>query len=124
VEFVGEISDAEKEAFLGNASALLFPIDWPEPFGLTMIEAMAVGTPVIAYDRGSVSEVVEDGLSGFIVSDIEEAVRAIQKIPTLDRARIRACFERRFTVERMAENYLSIYDRLLGDVSRNVQRML
>jgi glycosyltransferase involved in cell wall biosynthesis len=89
VEFIGEIDERDKAAFLGEAAALLFPIDWPEPFGLVMIEAMACGTPVIAFRRGSVSEVVEDGISGFVVDTIEEAVRAVQRIVTLDRARVR-----------------------------------
>ena len=112
VEFIGEIDERDKAAFLGEAAALLFPIDWPEPFGLVMIEAMACGTPVIAFRRGSVSEVVEDGISGFVVDTIEEAVRAVQRIVTLDRARVRAAFERRFTVDRMARDYVQIYREL------------
>src|SRR6516164_2520980 len=112
VEFIGEIGERDKAAFLGEAAALLFPIDWPEPFGLVMIEAMACGTPVIAFRRGSVSEVVEDGISGFVVDTIEEAVRAVQRIVTLDRARVRAAFERRFTVDRIARDYVQIYREL------------
>jgi glycosyltransferase involved in cell wall biosynthesis len=112
VEFIGEISESDKADFLGGAAALLFPVDWPEPFGLVMIEAMACGTPVIAFRRGSVSEIVADGVSGFIVDTIEEAVRAVRRIATLDRAKIRAEFERRFTCERMARDYLEIYQAL------------
>jgi glycosyltransferase involved in cell wall biosynthesis len=111
VEFLGEIGEAEKASFLGGAAALLFPIDWPEPFGLVMIEAMACGTPVIAFRCGSVVEVLEDGASGFIVDTIEEAVRAVRRIARLNRATVRAQFERHFTVERMAHDYLEIYHR-------------
>ena len=114
IEFVGEISDAEKNDFLGSARALLFPIDWPEPFGLVMIEAMACGTPVIAFDRGSVSEIIEDGVTGFIVNSMDEAVRAAAKVEALDRRRIRQRFEDRFTAEHMAINYLTVYERLLA----------
>jgi glycosyltransferase involved in cell wall biosynthesis len=109
VEFVGEIGERDKAQFLGEAAALLFPVDWPEPFGLVMIEAMACGTPVIAFRRGSVPEVLEDGTSGFIVDTIEEAVTAMRRIASLDRAKVRSEFERRFTVERMARDYLEIY---------------
>jgi glycosyltransferase involved in cell wall biosynthesis len=113
VEFIGEIGEAEKAHFLGNARALLFPIDWPEPFGLVMIEAMACGTPTIAYNRGSVSEVLEDGLTGLIVDDEEEAVRAVETAPSLDRSRIRRVFERRFSAERMARDYAALYGRVV-----------
>jgi glycosyltransferase involved in cell wall biosynthesis len=112
IEWIGEIGDAEKSAFLGNALALLFPIDWPEPFGLVMIEAMAGGTPTIAWRRGSVAEVIEDGASGFIVDDEAGALEALRRVPDLDRAAVRACFERRFTVEHMARNYLHVYQQL------------
>ena len=115
VEYIGEIGDAEKPEFLGNAAALLFPIDWPEPFGLVMIEAMACGTPVIAWRRGSVPEVVEQGVSGFIVDGLDEAVTAVEVSRTLDRRRVRAAFERRFTAEVMARGYLQLYWRLFGD---------
>jgi glycosyltransferase involved in cell wall biosynthesis len=114
VEFIGEINDHEKAAFLGNARALLFPIDWPEPFGLVMIEAMACGTPVIAFRCGSVPEVIEDGLSGFIVSDVEQAVESVRHADTLNRLLVRRAFERRFTVEAMARAYLDIYRGLPG----------
>jgi glycosyltransferase involved in cell wall biosynthesis len=109
VEFIGEISESEKAEFLGGSAALLFPVDWPEPFGLVTIEAMACGTPVIAFRRGSVPEIVTDGVSGFIVDTVEEAVAAVRRVATLDRAKIRAEFERRFTAERMAHGYLEIY---------------
>jgi glycosyltransferase involved in cell wall biosynthesis len=109
VEFVGEIGDADKSEFLGNARALLFPIDWPEPFGLVVIESMACGTPVIAFARGSVPEIVEDGVTGFIVDNIEEAVRAVRRLPELDRREVRRRFEQRFSAGRMASDYLEIY---------------
>ena len=114
IEFLGEIDDAAKAAFLGDALALLFPIDWPEPFGLVVIEAMACGTPVIAYRRGSVPEIVDDGISGFIVDGIEGAVAAVGRVATLDRGGVRRCFERRFSAERMARDYLQIYREMLG----------
>jgi glycosyltransferase involved in cell wall biosynthesis len=112
VEFVGEIGQDLMGAFLGGAAALLFPIDWPEPFGLVMIEAMACGTPVIAFDRGSVREVIEDGVSGFIVSDEEQAAAAVARLPRLDRTAVRLAFERRFTSRRMATDHLRLYERL------------
>ncbi|SUE43184.1 glycosyltransferase family 4 protein [Roseomonas gilardii] len=112
VEFIGEICDREKPGFLSGARALLVPIDWPEPFGLVMIEAMACGTPVIAYNHGSVPEVIEDGLTGFIVRNEEEAVAAVRRLPELSRARIRRRFEERFTARRMAEDYVSLYQSL------------
>jgi glycosyltransferase involved in cell wall biosynthesis len=114
VEFVGEINEHDKARFLGEAAALLFPVDWPEPFGLVMVEAMACGTPTVAFECGSVSEVLEDGASGFIVNTLEQAVLAVQQIPSLDRAKVRSEFERRFTAERMASRYLEIYDKLLN----------
>ncbi|MEJ8816048.1 glycosyltransferase family 4 protein [Variovorax ureilyticus] len=114
IEYMGEVSDAEKPGFLGNARALLFPIDWPEPFGLVMIEAMACGTPVIAWRCGSVPEVLEHGLSGFIVDNEEEATAAVKHVGQLDRARIRAAFERRFSAKVMAAGYVELYHRLLA----------
>ena len=110
VEFIGEIGDSEKGAFLGDAAALLFPVDWPEPFGLALIEAMANGTPVIAFRRGSVPEIVDDGVTGLIVDSIDEAVAAVPRARALDRIAIRRCFEERFSVERMARDYLALYD--------------
>jgi glycosyltransferase involved in cell wall biosynthesis len=115
VEWVGEISDQEKNEFLGNAYALLFPIDWPEPFGLVMIESMACGTPVIAYDCGSVPEVMEDGVTGFIVRDLEDAVKGVNEIRNLSRSRCREVFERRFAADRMASDYVDVYHRLLDN---------
>jgi len=112
VEFVGEISEHRKAQFLGRARALLFPVDGPEPFGLVMIEAMACGTPVIAFRRGSVPEVIDDGVSGLIVDDVEQAAQAARRVDALDRAAVRRCFDRRFTAERMAQDYLAIYRRL------------
>jgi glycosyltransferase involved in cell wall biosynthesis len=112
VEFIGEIGDRDKEAFIGNARALLFPIDWPEPFGLVMIEAFACGTPVIAYDRGSVREVMVDGVTGYIVGGRSDAVKAARAIHRIDRRACRQVFEARFTAERMAADYIRVYERL------------
>ncbi|KJS33344.1 MAG: glycosyl transferase [Desulfatitalea sp. BRH_c12] len=109
VTFIGEIKDADKNEFLGNAHAFLFPVDWPEPFGIALIEAMACGTPVIAFNRGAVGELMVDGVTGFLVDTVEEAVAAVPKIVQLDRVRVRSVFEERFDAERMAEDYLSIY---------------
>ena len=111
VEFIGEIGDSEKGAFLRNAYALLFPIDWPEPFGLVMIEAMACGTPVIAFRGGSVGEVIENGITGFIVDNIEEAICATQRLHMIDRRLCRRIFERRFSARRMCKDYLRAYKR-------------
>ena len=113
VEFIGEICDEQKSEFLRNARALLFPIDWPEPFGLVMIEAMACGTPVIAFRGGSVSEVIDDGVTGFIVASVEEAIAAVRRIETVDRRTCRAVFERRFSVARMARDYVELYRRVM-----------
>jgi glycosyltransferase involved in cell wall biosynthesis len=115
IEFIGEIGEEEKDELLGNAYALLFPIDWPEPFGLVMIESLACGTPVIAYRHGSVPEVIDDGVTGFIVSDLEDAVRAAERVADLDRRRCRAAFEERFTARRMVRDYLAVYERLRMD---------
>ena len=114
IEFVGEIGENDKAGFLGDAVALLFLIDWPEPFGLVLIEAMANGTPVIAFDRGSVPEIIEDGLTGFIVESMDAAVAAVPRAQQLDRRQIRRRFEERFTAERMARDYLRIYDKVLS----------
>jgi glycosyltransferase involved in cell wall biosynthesis len=115
VEYIGEITDAEKSAFLGQARALLFPIQWPEPFGLAMIEAFACGTPVIAYNRASVPEVMRNGVTGFIVQGIEEALAALDRAGQLDRKRIRRAFEERFSVQRMADDYVEVYRMLLNE---------
>ena len=117
VELIGEINDQQKPGFLSGARALLMPIDWPEPFGLVMIEAMACGTPVIAYNRGSVPEIVENGVTGFIVENEAEAVAALAKLDQLPRERVRRRFEERFTARRMAEDYLDVY-RSIGAVEK------
>ena len=118
VEFIGEIGDSEKSAFLGNAKALLFPIDWPEPFGLVMIEAMACGTPVVAWRCGSVPEIVDHGETGFIVATEEESVEALERLHLIDRRRVRDVFEQRFTATVMARNYLRLYWRLYAGSNR------
>ena len=115
IEYIGEVDEARKATLLAGAAALLFPIDWPEPFGLVMIEAMSCGTPVIAWKNGSVPEVMDDGASGRIVESIEEAVAAVDEVIAMDRSAVRACFEKRFTAERMAHDYLGIYERLIAD---------
>ncbi len=114
VDFIGEIGEHEKTAFLGNARALLFPIDWPEPFGLAMIEAMACGTPVIAFRCGSVPEVMDEGVTGFIVDDLDSAAAAVERVGSLDRRRIRSVFQERFSVSRMARDYVAVYRRLIA----------
>jgi glycosyltransferase involved in cell wall biosynthesis len=116
VEMIGEIGDAEKPAFLSGAMALLLPIDWPEPFGLVMIEAMACGTPTIAYRAGSVPEIIDDGITGFIVKDEAGAVAAVDRLGELDRAEVRKQFETRFSAQRMAEDYLQLYHRMAAGV--------
>ena len=113
IEFIGEIGDADKPAFLGGAQALLFPINWPEPFGLVMIEAMACGTPVVAFNCGSVPEVIEDGVTGVIVDTIEQAADAVRRASSLDRRRVRAQFELRFSATAMARRYLALYEELM-----------
>ena len=117
VDFIGEIGPEEKNEFLGRAKALLFPIDWNEPFGLAMIEAMACATPVIAYRSGSVPEVIDEGVTGFVVDDIDSATAAVGRLDELDRAGVRAGFERRFDVARMARDYLRVYEGLIADAT-------
>ena len=112
MEFIGEIGDRDKGEFLGRAMALLFPIDWPEPFGLVMIEAMANGTPVVAFRRGSVPEIIDEGETGYIVNSEDEAVSAITKLADIDRGRVRKVFEERFSSTVMARNYLRLYWRV------------
>ena len=112
--YIGPVTDARKQDFLGEAAVFLFPIDWPEPFGLVMIEAMACGTPVVAWRRGSVAEVVEDGVTGFVVDTFEDAVAAVRRARDLDRTRVRRRFEERFGAERMAAGYERIYRRIVG----------
>jgi glycosyltransferase involved in cell wall biosynthesis len=113
VEFIGEINERQKSAFLGEARALLFPIDWPEPFGLVMIEAMACGTPVLAFRAGAVPEIIDEGVTGLIVDTLEEAVAAMPRVLSFDRATVRRRFEERFSARRMALDYLSVYEDLL-----------
>lgn len=110
IEFIGEITDAQKQDFLGNASALLFPISWPEPFGMVMTEAMACGTPVIAYNRGAVPEVMVNGVTGFVVKHLHEAINAVDELDTIDRKQCRRVFEQRFSSKRMTEDYLRLYE--------------
>ena len=112
IEFVGEIGDGQKSAFLGGADALLFPIDWPEPFGLVMIEAMACGTPVVAWRCGSTPEVIEPGVTGFLVDSDEAADQAVLQARTLDRAAVRRRFELRYSAAAMARRYVDLYERL------------
>jgi glycosyltransferase involved in cell wall biosynthesis len=123
IEFIGEISDADKSAFLGDAVALLFPIDWPEPFGLVMIEALACGTPVVAWNHGSVSELIEDGITGRVVESMAQAIAAVGQVSGYDRARIRQRFEQRFSARAMALNYDALYRCLhsLGNIETRRQ---
>lgn len=120
IDFIGEINEMEKNDFLGNARALLFPINWPEPFGLVMIEAMACGTPIVAYRRGSVPEIVEHGVTGFIVDNPDQAIAATRAIDSIHRASCRRAFEERFSSRRMAEGYLKVYRNLLATREKNV----
>ena len=114
MEFIGEINERQKADFLGDARALLFPIAWPEPFGLVMIEAMACGTPVLAFRNGSAPEVVDDGVTGYVVDSVDEAICNIGSLLALDRGRVRRRFEERFTAARMARDYVAIYRQLLS----------
>jgi glycosyltransferase involved in cell wall biosynthesis len=118
VEFIGEIGDDEKSEFLSGAMALLSPIQWPEPFGLVQIEAMACGTPAIAFNRGAIPEVIEDGVTGFIVEDEMSAIGAVYRLDELSRDAIRKRFEERFTARRMAQDYLAVYRSLMPAVAR------
>ncbi|MCC6458721.1 MAG: glycosyltransferase family 4 protein [Caldilineaceae bacterium] len=115
IEYVGEVGEGEKGEFLRNAYALLFPINWPEPFGLVMIEAMACGTPVIAYEHGAVPEVLHDGKTGFVVHDLAETVQAVERVETIDRRECRRVFEERFSASRMARDYVALYERMLEE---------
>ena len=122
VEFIGEINEHQKTQFLGGAKALLFPVDWPEPFGLSMIEAMACGTPVLAFRCGSVPEIVEDGVTGAIVETMEEAIAALPRVIELDRKKVRQRFEQRFSATRMANDYVGIYRSLLAKSAQREQQ--
>ncbi len=113
IEFVGEISDGEKDEFIGNAMAVVCPYDWPEPFGLVLIEAFACGTPVLAYRRGSIPEIVDHGVTGFICETVDEMVEAVGQVSLIDRKQCRAAFDERFTADRMARDYVALYERLL-----------
>ena len=113
IEFVVEIDEVTKERFLGDALALLFPIDWPEPFGLVIIEAMACGTPVIAFDKGAVREIIDEGVTGQVVQTVPDAIKALGRMPALDRTRVRQRFEQRFSASRMAADYVRVYQQLL-----------
>jgi len=113
IEFIGEIGEDKKEEFLGNATALLFPIDWPEPFGLVMIESIACGTPVLAFRAGSVPEIIDEGITGYVVSSVDEAVEAVNKIRHLNRNDCRKKFEERFEVSNMVDNYEKVYSHLI-----------
>jgi glycosyltransferase involved in cell wall biosynthesis len=116
VEYLGEITDEEKNDFLGHAMALVCPYDWPEPFGLVLIESLACGTPVLAYRRGSIPEIIEDGTTGFVCEGLDEMTAAVQRIPEIDRRRCRWAFEQRFSVGRMAQDYLRVYEQAIGNV--------
>jgi glycosyltransferase involved in cell wall biosynthesis len=119
IEFIGEISDAEKNEFIGNAAALVCPYDWPEPFGLVLIEALACGTPVLAYRRGSIPEIIEDGVTGYVCESLSEMAAAVERVPLIDRRRCRAAFDDRFTADRMAQDYVALYERIAEE--RTVQ---
>jgi glycosyltransferase involved in cell wall biosynthesis len=112
IEYIGEINDAEKDDFIGNAYALLAPFDWPEPFGLVFIEALACGTPIVAYRRGSLPELIDQGITGMTCNTFDDLVNAIEQVPNLDRRLCRQAFEERFTVERMVQDYLRVYHEL------------
>jgi len=115
VEYVGELTDAEKDDFLGEAYALIAPFDWPEPFGLVFIESLACGTPVLAYRRGSIPEIIDDGVTGFVCDHLGKMADAVKRVSLLDRHRCRQAFEERFTVERMVQDYLKVYEHLISD---------
>ena len=113
IEFIGEISDAQKDDFIGNALALVCPYDWPEPFGLVLIEALACGTPVLAYRRGSIPEIIDDGVTGFVCENLGEMAEAVERLALIDRRRCRSAFEERFTADRMARDYVALYERII-----------
>ena len=122
IDFIGEIDDRRKSEFLGDARALLFPIDWPEPFGLAMIEAMACGTPILAFRNGSVAEVIDEGVTGHIVDTMDEAIEMLGRVLAIDRSRVRQRFEERFSAIRMAQDYVTIYGRLIGEPAKQPEQ--
>jgi len=125
IEYIGEINDAEKQEVIGKALALIHPVEFPEPFGIAMIEAMACGTPVVGFRTGSIPEVVDEGITGFVVDNIPEAVKAIDKVASLSRKQVREVFEKRFTASRMAEDYLNVYERLMArEKNSNMRSMV
>jgi glycosyltransferase involved in cell wall biosynthesis len=124
VEFVGEVTDAEKNELLGNAFALVAPFDWPEPFGLVFIEALACGTPILAYRRGSVPEIIDDGQTGFICDTVDQMVNVVSRVSTLDRKHCRQVFEKRFTLKRMVQDYLAAYETLVDQPAEMSDRAL
>lgn len=124
IEMLGEVGEPEKQELLGNAMGLLFAVDWPEPFGLAMIEAMACGTPVIAYPCGSIPEVVDEGITGYIINSQEEAVKAVENLPLISRKLCRETFEQRFSAKRMAQDYLKIYTSLNKSGERSITNIL
>ena len=117
IDYIGEITDAEKDEFLGNATALICPYDWPEPFGLVLIESLACGTPVLAYRRGSIPELIDHGSTGFISDNLNEMVSQVEKLGTIDRHRCRQVFDSRFTAQRMTSDYVNIYQQLISDAA-------
>jgi glycosyltransferase involved in cell wall biosynthesis len=122
IEFIGEIDESRKNTFLGRARALLFPIDWPEPFGLVVIEAMACGTPVIAFGCGSAPELIDDGVTGYVVNDLQAAIDAAANVGKLDRRQCRATFERRFSSARMARDYLAVFADVIDQHRSSIKR--
>lgn len=124
IEMLGEVGDQQKQELLGNALGLIFPIDWPEPFGLAMVEAMACGTPVIAYRSGSIPEVIDEGITGFVVNSQEEAVEAVGKLPQISRKRVRETFEKRFSVQRMTHDYLRVYKSLIEQGDKDISQVI
>jgi glycosyltransferase involved in cell wall biosynthesis len=123
IEYVGEITDAEKCDFLGDAAAVLCPYDWPEPFGLVLIESLACGTPVLAYRRGSIPEIIDEGVTGFVCENLEEMVGAIDRISLITRQNCRLAFEERFTVHRMVKEYLALYERICAEAAAGVHAL-
>jgi glycosyltransferase involved in cell wall biosynthesis len=122
IDYIGEVFEHEKNELIGNAKAVLFPIDWPEPFGIVMIEALACGTPIVAFDHGSVSEIIDHEETGYICSNLDEAIKAVQLLDHIDRKRCRQTFEKRFTAKRMASDYLELYTQVVELQSDNATR--